>query len=164
MNRDGILLVYMNYRRKEMFKVKEISAGGVVFRRNGEVVEIQMIQDRYGKVTLAKGKMEPGETVEQTALREIQEETGIRGRIHQTLETVTYQYEHPTLGKVDKEVHYYLVQAMDGTHQPQVEEIHAVEWVSPDTAWRMQLAQGYGNNNNVLKRALQLLGKEVKDA
>lgn len=144
--------------------MKEISAGGVVFRRSGDIVEIQLIQDRYGKMTLAKGKMEPGETVEQTALREIEEETGIRGRIHQTLETVNYTYEHPTLGQVEKVVHYYLVQAMDGIHKPQVEEIHSVEWVSPDVAWRKQQAQGYANNDGVLKRALQLLGKEVKDA
>jgi 8-oxo-dGTP pyrophosphatase MutT (NUDIX family) len=143
--------------------MKELSAGGVVFRRSGDVVEIQIIQDRYGKVTLAKGKMEPGETEEQTALREIEEETGIRGRIHQALDAVTYQYTHPTKGQVDKIVHYYLVQAMDGTHQPQVEEIQSVEWVLPEEAWQRQKQFGYSNNHQVLRRALQLLGKEVME-
>lgn len=142
--------------------MKEISAGGVVFRRTGDQVMIQLIEDRYGRITLAKGKMEPGETTEQTALREIEEETGIRGRIHQKLETVSYQYEHPMHGPIEKEVHYYLVQAMDGTHEAQVEEIHAVDWVSPEEAWSKQTKQGYPNNEIVLKRALQLLGKEVK--
>ncbi|WP_127579798.1 NUDIX hydrolase [Paenibacillus koleovorans] len=140
---------------------KEISAGGVVFRRNGDTVEIQMIRDRYGKMTLAKGKIEAGESLEQTALREIEEETGIAGRIHQKLETVVYQYEHPIHGTVDKEVHYYLVQAIDGQHKPQIEEIHGVEWVSPEEAWQRQSEQGYDNNDGVLRRALQLLGKEV---
>jgi 8-oxo-dGTP pyrophosphatase MutT (NUDIX family) len=105
--------------------------------------------------------MEPGETEEQTALREIEEETGIRGRIHQALDAVTYQYTHPTKGQVDKIVHYYLVQAMDGTHQPQVEEIQSVEWVLPEEAWQRQKQFGYSNNHQVLRRALQLLGKEV---
>ena len=52
-------------------QMKEISAGGVVFRRVDGALQIQLIQDRYGKISLPKGKMEPGETVEQTALREI---------------------------------------------------------------------------------------------
>ncbi len=71
--------------------MKEISAGGVVYRKAGDDLQVQMIQDRYGKITLPKGKMEPGETVEQTALREILEETGIVGRIVKPLETITYQ-------------------------------------------------------------------------
>ena len=59
--------------------MKEISAGGVVFRKVDGELQIQLIQDRYGKISLPKGKMEPGETIEQTALREIVEETGIEG-------------------------------------------------------------------------------------
>jgi 8-oxo-dGTP pyrophosphatase MutT (NUDIX family) len=52
--------------------MRRSSAGGVVVRRmeNGEWL-VQMIADCFGKMTLAKGKMEPGETIEQTALREI---------------------------------------------------------------------------------------------
>jgi 8-oxo-dGTP pyrophosphatase MutT (NUDIX family) len=51
-----------------------------VRKRRSEWV-IQLILDRYGKVKLAKGKMEVGETVEQTAHQEIQEETGVVGEI-----------------------------------------------------------------------------------
>ena len=60
---------------------KEISAGGVVYRYNGDQLQIQLIKDRYGKMSFAKGKQEPGESVEETALREIVEETGIVGII-----------------------------------------------------------------------------------
>jgi len=59
--------------------VKEISAGGVVYRKEGDRLELLMIEDRYGKWTLPKGKQEAGEEVEETALREIREETGLRG-------------------------------------------------------------------------------------
>jgi diadenosine hexaphosphate hydrolase (ATP-forming) len=157
--------------------MKEISAGGVVYRRTGEArtlavpkpetdnggpsVEIQLILDRYGKRTLAKGKMEPGETVEQTALREIREETGIEGKIVAPLETVSYQYEHPVHGTVDKEVHYFLVEAAGGSLNVQLEEIREADWFPPLEAWRLQKESGYDNNDSVLRKALGLLNIEV---
>jgi len=138
--------------------MKEISAGGVVYRRIDGKLEIQLIQDRYGKISLPKGKMEPGETIEQTALREIVEETGITGQIESLLEIVKYKYNHTAKGAVDKEVHYYLVEAVDGELQAQIEEIRGVEWVSPDDAIRLQQTRGYGNNESVLLKALERLG------
>lgn len=138
--------------------MKEISAGGVVFRRTAGQIEIQLIQDRYGKISLPKGKMEPGETVEQTALREIEEETGIQGNIIEPIERVDYQYTLSDGGKVDKEVHYYLVEAIGGSLQAQVEEIRGVEWFSPKEAWRIQRQSGYANNDSILRTALDKLG------
>ncbi|WP_159883814.1 NUDIX hydrolase [Paenibacillus puerhi] len=142
--------------------MKEISAGGVVYRKTHDGgLQVQMIQDRYGKITLPKGKMEPGETVEQTALREILEETGIQGHIIQPLETIAYQFQLTGVGQVDKEVHYYLVEATGGELQAQVEEIRGVEWLHPLDAWQQQTNAGYGNNDIVLKKALHALGYEV---
>lgn len=141
--------------------MKEISAGGVVYRKVRDRLQVQMIQDRYGKITLPKGKMEPGETIEQTALREIAEETGIVGKIVQPLEKITYQFTLSGVGVVDKEVHYYLVEATGGTLKAQVEEILGVEWLDPLEAWQQQIQSGYGNNDSVLKKALEALGYEV---
>jgi 8-oxo-dGTP pyrophosphatase MutT (NUDIX family) len=138
--------------------MKEISAGGVVYRRVDGRIEIQLIQDRYGKVSLPKGKMEAGETVEETALREIHEETGIRGDIRKPLTVIRYRYTHPVKGIVDKEVHYYLVEAMEGALRPQIEEIRGVAWFTPEEAWNKQLASGYDNNDGVLRKALTMLG------
>ncbi len=140
--------------------MKEISAGGVVFRKIGNDVQVQMIQDRYGKITLPKGKMEAGETIQQTALREILEETGITGTIVRPLETITYQFAMNG-GVIDKEVHYFLVEATGGTLQAQVEEIRGVEWLHPLEAWHQQTHSGYGNNDSVLQKALNALGYEV---
>ncbi|QHW30450.1 NUDIX domain-containing protein [Paenibacillus rhizovicinus] len=143
--------------------MKEISAGGVVFRRvNGEL-QIQLIQDRYGKISLPKGKMEPGETVEQTALREIVEETGIQGAIVSPIDQIKYRYSHESKGLVDKEVHYYLVEAVGGKLQAQVEEIRGVEWFEPVEAWRRQKQSGYNNNDRILGGALRLLGVKTAD-
>lgn len=136
----------------------EISAGGVVYRKQGEQLEIQLIRDRFGKVTLAKGKMEAGETVEQTALREIEEETGIVGELQEPLEVIEYEFESPEKGLTTKKVHYFLVQALKGSLQAQVEEIQDVAWFSPREAWKHQQAYGYDNNDIVLRKALHRLG------
>lgn len=143
--------------------MKEISAGGVVFRRTPDKgLQIQLIQDRYGKVSLPKGKMEPGETVEQTALREIAEETGMLGVIIEPIDQIKYRYHHEEKGTVDKEVHYYLVEATGGSLQAQVEEIRGVDWFSPEEAWRRQRQSGYDNNDRILAGALKLLGVAIK--
>jgi 8-oxo-dGTP pyrophosphatase MutT (NUDIX family) len=142
--------------------MKEISAGGVVYRKERDELLFLMIVDRYGKVTLAKGKQEPGETIEETALREVAEETGIRGKLIHHLETVYYEYFHPVTGeKVHKEVHYYLIEAYTSDITVQVEEINAVRWCSPQEAWQLQTQKGYRNNENVLRKALALFGIEV---
>lgn len=137
--------------------MQEISAGGVVYRRDGETIVMQLIQDRYGKIALPKGKMEAGETVEETALREIQEETGITGKIIAPLAQIHYDYKSPVHGKVKKTVHYFLVEATGGDTKAQIEEIRGVEWLALDDAWAMQQASGYANNNTVVEKALQLL-------
>jgi 8-oxo-dGTP pyrophosphatase MutT (NUDIX family) len=142
--------------------MKEVSAGGVVYRFQDQDLLILLIEDRYGKVTLAKGKQELGETIEETALREVQEETGIRGVLGEKLDTIYYDYHHPVTGEVvNKEVHYFLVEAYTTEITVQVEEINDVHWHSPLEAWALQQERGYRNNDNVLRKALQHFGIEV---
>ncbi len=142
--------------------MKEISAGGVVYQFQDSGPLLLMIEDRYGKVTLAKGKQEPGETIEETALREVSEETGVSGRLVEKLETVYYVYHHPVTGEeVEKEVHYYLVEAFTTEITVQVEEINAVRWCTPQEAWTLQQQKGYKNNEIVLKKALTYFKIEV---
>ena len=138
--------------------MKEVSAGGVVYRRTDGRIEIQLIRDRFGKITLAKGKTEPGETIEETALREIEEETGIRGRIIAPIDRVTYRYTGRDNETVDKEVHYFLVEAVSGSLKAQEEEIGGVGWHPPEEAWRLQREAGYDNNDRVLAGAFRMLG------
>lgn len=141
--------------------MKEVAAGGVVYRNRDGAVEIQLIEDRFGKITLAKGRMEAGEMTEQTALREIAEETGIRGHIVEPLAVIRYRFESADRGAIDKEVHYYLVEAEGGALQAQVEEIAGVAWHAPAEAWKLHEASGYDNNREVLARAFARLGIPV---
>lgn len=143
--------------------MKEISAGGVVYRNRNGSLEIQLIKDRFGKTTLAKGKMEEGESIEQTALREISEETGISGRIVAPLSVIRYQYESADREAVQKEVHYFLVEAGDGSLKAQTEEIAGVAWHTPEESWRLQREGGYDTNDEVLRAALRKLGFEPAD-
>lgn len=139
---------------------KEISAGGVVYRQENGELQIQLILDRYGKVSLAKGKMESGETIEDTALREIEEETGILGKVVSPVDIIAYTYQNPVHGEVNKEVHYYLVEAKGGHMKPQLEEINEVSWYDSQEAWNRQQKDGYRNNDAILRKALLLLGKQ----
>jgi diadenosine hexaphosphate hydrolase (ATP-forming) len=133
---------------------KEISAGGVVYRKEGKQTVILMIEDRYHRVTIPKGKQEKGETLAETALREIEEETGIQGEIVKPLSTVHYTYTDPERGQIDKEVSYFLVKAQGGQLKPQLEEINRVFWVDLQEVMAIQDEKGYENNRQVFQQAL----------
>jgi 8-oxo-dGTP pyrophosphatase MutT (NUDIX family) len=137
--------------------VKEISAGGIVFKQVGQELKVLMIEDRYHKMTVPKGKQEAGETLEQTAIREIEEETGIQGSIIQPLNKVYYQYTDQERGHIDKEVTYYLVQAIGGEVDVQIEEINQVFWMDIEAAREAQQKKGYGNNQEIFDAAYQIL-------
>ncbi|SHE65151.1 ADP-ribose pyrophosphatase YjhB, NUDIX family [Seinonella peptonophila] len=138
--------------------MKEISAGGVVVRRDQSGnLEILLIEDRYRKWTLPKGKQEPGETIEMTAIREVLEETGIQAKIIKKLDTIHYQYRHNDYGHIDKEVVYYLMETAGGQEVPQIEEINQVAWLSAQEAWKRLLKRGYANNHRIIRHAFQEL-------
>ncbi|MBH0331926.1 NTP pyrophosphohydrolase [Brevibacillus brevis] len=142
--------------------MREISAGGVVYQKQDAEYMLLLIEDRYGKVTLAKGKQEMGETIEETALREVLEETGVAGRLGSKLDMITYVYSHPVTGEsIDKEVHYYLVEAYNTEITVQLEEINDVHWHSAKEAWDLQLERGYRNNDSIFRLAFEQLGIEV---
>jgi mutator protein MutT len=119
-----------------MSKRSEISAGGVVFRRVGENVEIAAGAQRdrltgRDSLRLPKGIVEPGETPEQAAVREVSEETGLEAEVVAPLTTVSYEYdEGGTL--VSKRVHFYLMRHIDGEPHPRDGEMASVHWFAAD--------------------------------
>lgn len=117
--------------------VREYTAGGVVFRRADSGLEILMIQDRLGRWTIPKGHVEPGESIEQTALREVAEETGLtRLRLGDKLEKLHFFYRKE--GKlIFMTTHVFLMEALGDTEtlsQGDSEGIVDVKWFKADRA------------------------------
>ncbi len=133
---------------------KVSSAGGVVFRRTARGVEVLLILDRFGRWTLPKGHLEPGEGPEEAALREIREETGIMGRLVEPLPPTVYVFRDRR-ETVEKTVHYFLVEAVEGEITAQKGEVEAVRWFP---AAEIPSLRQYENNRDVLRRALERLG------
>jgi 8-oxo-dGTP diphosphatase len=92
-------------------------------------------RDRYDDWSLPKGKLEPGETWEQAALREVWEETGLRCELGDYLGA-----SHYAPGGVDKEVRWWLMSA-DGEPGPS-NEVDAVRWASLDEAGELLSYEG----------------------
>ncbi len=98
-------------------EVEEVSAGGVIVDVHDGVARVPVIarRNRAGRVEwcLPKGHLEQNETLEQTAVREVAEETGIVGRILTSLGTIDYWFSASGT-RVHKVVHHYLLEATGG--------------------------------------------------
>ena len=121
----------------------ETCAGGVVYRRADGGIEVALAEERdrltgAKNTRLAKGHVEPGETPETAALREVREEIGISGEIVAPLGSVHYTYVEAGV-RVAKEVHFFLMaiasrepRAMDGALDGEMERMYwcAIEHAS----------------------------------
>ncbi|MEP6584142.1 MAG: NUDIX hydrolase [Ginsengibacter sp.] len=118
--------------KKKFFKhFKVVQTGGGVVRNIDE--EILLIF-RRGKWDLPKGKIDPGETLEECAIREVREETGIQGLKILSKISITY-HTYIEFGKhILKESHWYLMNSFQQEELiPQVEEdITQIRWVDKD--------------------------------
>jgi len=104
------------------------AAGGVIWRNGvGGETEILLIhRPKYDDWSLPKGKAEPGESDEETALREVEEETGLRTRLGREVDTVEYRdrYDRP------KRVRYWLMEpAADSPDAKADNEVDEVRWL-----------------------------------
>ncbi|HEX3731838.1 MAG TPA: NUDIX hydrolase [Mycobacteriales bacterium] len=113
-------------------RVDEVSAGGLILDPNSKPLTGALIGklSRRGTLiwALPKGKIEQGETLERTAIREVQEETGITGEIIAPLGNV--QYWFISGGKrIHKTVHHYLLRAVGGELSDADVEVTKVAWV-----------------------------------
>lgn len=154
------------FRRPPKVQV-EISAGGVVYKRTRKGLRMSLMLDPFGKWTFAKGHLEPGETIEQAAVRETTEEMAIRGlKLQQPLGTIDFwfreKYRPGSKGMlVHKFVHYFLMEAPPGEWgSPQKDEkIRKITWVPPRDAVRLS---SYEDVRPVLEKALIALGVQKR--
>lgn len=111
------------------------AAGGVLWRLvEGKLRVLVIHRTAYADVTLPKGKVDPGETLAETAVREIFEETGIRVALG--IPVGVSRYRMPN--KRQKIVHYWSAEATDDAIRASAfvpnKEIAAIEWIAPRKA------------------------------
>ena len=114
-------------------RVDEVSAGGLVIDQTGTkglLIGRRDLKDQTGQRllwSLPKGHIEEGETPEQAAIREVQEETGIESEISKALGVIDFWFMAG--GKrIHKTVHHYLFKEVGGVLAPQVTEVDDVGW------------------------------------
>jgi 8-oxo-dGTP pyrophosphatase MutT (NUDIX family) len=136
---------------------REVSAGGVVYRRDGDELEIVLAsrRTRRGQLAwgLAKGGIEDGESMEQAAIREVREETGLKAKIEGSLGETRYFYVWEDV-RIRKTVHFFLMRHTGGDIDDRDDEMEEVRWFPLDRALKRA---AYRGEREVLKRAAELL-------
>ena len=136
---------------------REISAGGVVYRRDGEEIEVVLAsrRTRRGELAwgLAKGGIEEGESHEQAAVREVKEETGYDAEIEASLGDTRYFYVWEDT-RIRKTVHFFLMRCTGGDPDDRDDEMEDVRWFPLDRALKRA---AYRGEREVLGRAADLL-------
>ncbi|MBP6005372.1 NUDIX domain-containing protein [Candidatus Saccharibacteria bacterium] len=129
-------------KRFKITAIREYSSGGFVFRQNGQGdIDLLLIEDKRGRWSIPKGHIDPGETSEETALREINEETNLESlRLIELMDEIYFFYKIE--GRfVHMTVFVYLLEAIKGfQEQIQVEDLEwitEVKWFSAKDAYHL---------------------------
>lgn len=115
-----------------------LAAGGIVIDyETGRPRVLLVHRPSYDDWSFPKGKLDPGETVEEAALREVREETGLECRISRQLATMRYAYRTRNKGRLrPKAVYYFLMERVSGGINVPGEEVDRAEWFEFDEAAR----------------------------
>lgn len=133
--------------------VQAVSAGGVVVRRVAGKLRVALVgSSQRGTWYLPKGGLARGETVEQAALREVREETGLEVRLIAPIRVIDYWF-YAGGGRVHKTVHYYLMEATGGDFSRRDQENDRAAWFDLEDALA---AMAYPNEAEVVRDAADL--------
>ena len=115
-----------------MRTVKEVSCGGVVYRRREGSTEVALIRVGH-RWCLPKGQVEQGEKLHDTALREVREETGLVGKIEARIGNISYwftgkNHDNESI-RISKRVYFYLMRCLGGDVSQHDHEVEEACWV-----------------------------------
>ncbi|MEK7215460.1 MAG: NUDIX hydrolase [Chloroflexota bacterium] len=135
---------------------RQVSAGGVVYRMGTDQVEVLLCGRRVPVLwCLPKGTPDRGERVEDTALREVREETGVTASIVGKLGSIRYSFTRVQDNtRCDKTVHHYLMEPVDGDPSLHDHEFDEVRWFPAGEALEVMT---YLNEVNILQKAVDVL-------
>jgi len=143
--------------RRRIPTQREVSAGGVVYRRGGDDIEVVLAsrRTRRGDLAwgLAKGGIEPGESREDAAVREVREETGLDATIEADLGDTKYIYVWEDV-RIRKRVHFFLMRHVGGDVDDRDDEMEEIRWFPLERALKRA---AYRGEREVLARAAELL-------
>ena len=131
----------------------EVSAGGVLVREGADGLEVVLASRRTRRGDLVwglpKGQVEEGESPEETAVREVREETGFDGKVREALGTVRYFYVWEGV-RVRKTVHFFLMQHTGGDEALRDAEMEEVAWFPLGEAPSIA---GFDSERDILRKA-----------
>lgn len=146
------------YPSRNIQTAEQVSAGGVAFRKRDDRTEIAIIltvpEKRW---QLPKGMIDPGETAEQAATREVREEAGIETDLIASIEKTEYWFFADRNGertRFHKYVHWFLMQYTGGNVEDHDHEVFECRWVSIAEALSMLV---FKNERDVVKKAGDLI-------
>ena len=124
-----------------MRTARAVSAGGVVLAETRPDAPVALVAHRSARGslqwTLPKGAQEEGETVTETALREVREETGLEAELIGPLDTIDYWFVWaPERTRYHKFVHYFLMRFVGGDFSQHDHEMEDAAWFEPAEARR----------------------------
>lgn len=145
--------------KPKMETVHQHSAGGVAVRTGNGPNEIAVIRTtEEGRWQLPKGIVDPGESPEQAALREVREEAGIVCEMVEAIDTIEYWfvagYDGPKK-RYHKKVSFYLMKYVSGDVADHDHEVTEARWVSFDDAISMLSFQ---NEKAVVEKSRKMVG------
>ena len=136
----------------------ELSAGGAVVH-NGQVIVVVPVKrdaQRRRVLVLPKGHLDPGETDEAAAVREVAEETGVVAELIDKLGDVEYSYERRGRRR-NKRVAFYLFEYRSGSLEDHDHEIEEARWMRLEDAARQLTHPG---EKEIVRRALSRLSAD----
>lgn len=142
----------------------QISAGGVAFRWRDSQPEIAIVSVKPKlRWQLPKGIVDPGESPQVTAVREVREEAGVETELVKLIETIEYWYRSVKYGKpvrYHKFVHFYLLEYKNGDVEDHDHEVEESRWVSFDVAMEML---DFKSERDVVEKAREMIEQMTPD-
>lgn len=151
---DGrVIYIVIGWREKDVLRAKTVSAvsaGGVVVHRVGDRAQVALVGNSQRNTWyLPKGGLDKGETIEQAAVREVVEETGLEVRVVKPVRSIYYWFNARGT-RVHKTVHYFLMEATGGDFSRRDSENDRAAWFDLPEALSVM---SYSNEADIVREA-----------